>query len=276
MTKINININPVDYNLEMKLANAVLIKGNYKKLNDKQIDKLNRYISKKKLSLQIEDILSIRSAYMTMKIMKDSNRLKSSLKKIYKLYKKNISLKEISKKYDLSPIPLIKNIFYRKSYSKEIVKSFFYSKNLDKLNEFDKNQLNFAIQNDIFNKVVQTEQIENSENFELEVSKFLHKNNIKFKTQEELSKEQIQKYGRPINTPDFLIISDFYINNKKINWIDAKNFYGANTFLVKKKIKKQVKKYIDEYGFGAIFFSLNFSEKLNFDNVLLVSYKSII
>ena len=46
MTKININISPIDYNLEIKLANAVLIKGNYKKLNDKQIDKLKRYITK--------------------------------------------------------------------------------------------------------------------------------------------------------------------------------------------------------------------------------------
>ena len=275
MTKININISPIDYNLEMKLANAVLIKGNYKKLNDKQINKLKRYIRLRKLSLQIEDIFSIRSAYMTMKIMKNSNRLKKSMNEIYKMYENNISLKEITKKHDLPPIPLIKNILYKKKYSKDIVKGFFYDKKLNKLSDFDLKQLNYAIENDIFNKVVQTEQIEHSENFEIEVGNFLKKHDIKFKTQEELVKEQIEKYGRPINTPDFLILSDFYINNKKINWIDAKNFYGANTFLVKKKIKKQVRKYIDAYGFGSIFFSLNFSEKLNFDNVLLVNYNII-
>lgn len=272
MTKLNININPIDYDLEMKLANAVLIKGNYKKLNDKQIDKLNRYIIKKKLSLQIEDILSIRSAHMTIKIMKNSYRLKKSINEIYKLYENNISLKEITKKYDLPPIPLIKNILYKKKYSKDIVKGFFYGKKLNKLSDFDLEQLNYAIENDIFNKVVQTEQIENSENFEKEIGNLLKKHNVKFKTQDELVKEQTEKYGRPINTPDFLILSDFYINDKKINWIDAKNFYGANTFLVKKKIKKQVKKYINAYGFGSIFFSLHFSEKLNFDNVLLVNY----
>ena len=37
-------------------------------------------------------------------------------------------------------------------------------KYLNKLDDHDINQLNFAIDNDIFNKVVQTEQIENSEN----------------------------------------------------------------------------------------------------------------
>ena len=275
MTKINININSIDYDLELKLANAILIKGNYKKLNDKQIYKLNKYITKKKLNLDIRDILSIRSSYMTMKIMKNSNRMKYLIKKIYKLYEKNISLKILSKKYDLPPIPLIKNIFHKKKYSKDTIKSFFYGKNLHKLNSFDINQLNFAIENDIFNKVVQTSQIENSENFEIEVGDFLKKHNIKFKTQEELVKDQTELYGRPINTPDFLILSDFYINNKKINWIDAKNFYGANTYLIKKKTKKQVYKYINEYGFGSIFFSLNFSEKLNFDNVLLVNFNSI-
>ena len=275
MTKININISPIDYNLEMKLANAVLIKGNYKKLNDKQINKLKRYIRLRKLSLQIEDIFSIRSAYMTMKIMKNSNRLRKSMNEIYKMYENNISLKEITKKYDLPPIPLIKNILYKKKYGKDIVKGFFYGEKLNKLNDFDLKQLNYAIENDIFNKVVQTEQIENSENFEKEIGNFLKKHDVKFKTQDELVKEQIEKYGRPINTPDFLILSDFYINNNKINWIDAKNFYGANTFLVKKKIKKQVRKYIDAYGFGSIFFSLHFSEKLNFDNVLLVNYNII-
>ena len=272
MTKLNININPIDYDLEMKLANAVLIKGNYKKLNDKQIDKLNRYIIKKKLSLQIEDILSIRSAHMTIKIMKNSYRLKKLINEIYKLYENNISLKKITKKYDLPPIPLIKNILYKKKYSKDIVKGFFYGKKLNKLSDFDLEQLNYAIENDIFNKVVQTEQIENSENFEKAIGNLLKKHNVKFKTQDELVKEQTEKYGRPVNTPDFLILSDFYINDQKINWIDAKNFYGANTFLVKKKIKKQVRKYINAYGFGSIFFSLHFSEKLNFDNVLLVNY----
>lgn len=272
MTKININIDPIHKDIEKKLSDAVVIKGNYKKLNDKQIDKLERYIIKKKLNLTIADILSMRSSYMSMKIMINNRRLVNSISKTYKLYKQNITLKEISKKYDLSPIPLIKNIFYKMKYSKEEVKNFFYQKNLNKLNDFDIKQLNFAIDNDIFNKVIQTEQIEYSEKFELQVEDFLKKNKIKYKTQNELSEEQINKYGRAINTPDFLILSDLFINNKKINWIDAKNFYGANTYLIKKKIKKQVKKYIDKYGYGAIFFSLNFSDQLKLNDILLISY----
>ena len=272
MTRLNIKINKISYKLEKKLAKAVIIKGNYRKLTDKQLDKLNNYIKKKKLDVSLNDILSIRSAYMTIKIIKDSNKLESSMNKINKLYKKGIKLSWISRKFDLSPILILKNIFSN-NFSKEKIKDFFYGKQLNKLNKFDLEQLNFAKENDIFNKVDQTEQIKNSENFELEIRNFLIKNKIKFKTQNELAKEQIKKYGKTINTPDFLILSDFYINDKKINWIDAKNFYGANTFLIKKNIQKQITKYIDEYGFGSIIFSLNFSEKLYFDNVILINFK---
>jgi hypothetical protein len=232
MTRLNIKINTISYKLEKKLAKAVIIKGNYRKLTDKQLDKINKYIDKKKLNIGLEDVLSIRSSYMTIKIIKDSDRLKSLINKISKLYKKGIKLSWISKKYDLSPILMLKNIFSSR-YSKEKIKDFFYGKHLDKLSEFDLEQLNFAKENDIFNKVDQTEQIKNSENFELEIRNFLVKNKVKFKTQNELTKEQIEKYGKAISTPDFLILSDFYINDKKINWIDAKNFYGAPTSNIK-------------------------------------------
>ena len=47
-------------------------------------------------------------------------------------------------------------------------------------------------------------------------------------------------------------------------------FLWCRQYLIKKSIKKQTAKYVDEYGFGSIFFSLNFSEKLNFDSVLVL------
>ena len=46
MTRLNIKINTISYKLEKKLAKAVIIKGNYKKLTDKQLDKINNYTYK--------------------------------------------------------------------------------------------------------------------------------------------------------------------------------------------------------------------------------------
>lgn len=273
MVELTIKINPVKIKTEMKLSKAIVIKGNYKKLNESQIEKIRMYILNKP-NLTLDDVLSMRSSYMNMKIFENNNKLLKNIKKLKKFYLKGISIKELSKVHDFSPISMLKNIFYKLGVSKNKVKDYFNK--VGNISEFDLEQINFALNNDIFNKVDQSEQIENSENFEEKVKNFLLSKNISFKTQDELREEQIIKYGKPINTPDFLILSNLVINGKKINWIDAKNFYGANTFLIRKKIKKQVQKYIDDYGYGCILFSLNFSEKLNFDNVLLLSSMSLI
>ena len=99
---------------------------------------------------------------------------------------------------------------------------------------------------------------------------------IKFKTEKILIKEQTEKYGRPILTPDFLILNELFINNKKINWIDAKNYFGANTILIKKTINNQINKYNKEFGPGAIIFNLGYSSELinSFDNnkIIFISY----
>lgn len=273
MVELDIKINPISIKIEEKLSKAVVIKGNYKKLNENQIEKIKSYISNK-ANLNLEDVLSMRSSYMSMKIMENNNRLLKKVKFLKKAYLKGMTIKELSKVHDFSPISMLKNIFYKLGISKNKVKD--YLNKVGDISSFNLEQINFALDNDIFNKVDQSDQIEKSENFEGEINRYLTKKNIKFKTQDELKEEQIKKYGSPINTPDFLIISNLVINGKKINWIDAKNFYGANTFLVRKKIKKQVQKYIDSYGHGCILFSLNFSEKLKFDNVLVLSYKSFI
>ena len=272
MTNLNIKIDPISYELEKKLSKYIVISGNYRELNDKHLALINEYIQEKPIS--IKAVLSMRGAYMSIKNMHNHNKLLKNVNEFVKLYKDGITISEISKKYDLSPIAILKNIYQKMNYSKDKIKDMFLlSKNL---NEFDFNQIEYAKKYDIFNKVDQSEQIKRSEEFELLIEKFLINNNVQYKTQNKLVEEQTKEFGRPINTPDFLILSNLFINNKKINWIDAKNFYGANTFLVNKKIRKQVKKYITSYGYGCIIFSLNFSENLNFNNVLLIDYNNIL
>ena len=70
---------------------------------------------------------------------------------------------------------------------------------------------------------------------------FLIKSKIKYKTQDDLAREQKEKYGHAISTPDFYIIDDLYINNVKIKWIDAKNFFGSYTKFNKKNKRTGIK-----------------------------------
>jgi hypothetical protein len=149
-------------------------------------------------------------------------------------------------------------------------------KNTNILDERDKTQLDMAIANDNYFQFDQTNQQIDAISFEKKVEEFLIKNNIKYSTQEELSEEQIKDYGKPINTPDFLIKSELIVDDKKVNWIDAKNFYGANIRFIKNKIKKQIAKYIKEYGDGMIVFNLGHNDELKIDNVIFIGYEDLI
>jgi hypothetical protein len=155
-----------------------------------------------------------------------------------------------------------------------------YHKNLSEVNnsnvsEIDFTQFKIASNYDNYYQLNQQDVSKESKEFEIKIEDILKKHDIKYQTQDDLVIEQTKIYGKPINTPDFLIKSDLIINDKKVNWIDAKNFYGSKTKFVINRIKKQIKKYISSYGTGCIIFNYGYNSLLSFDNVLILCYESL-
>jgi hypothetical protein len=225
---------------------------------------------KKKFNIFISSniIKSIKSLYTKNYIIKNTSKIYSLIDNILIDYNNNVDILTISSLYKISPLHLLRLVFFKK-YNIKI--SFPPNQ---KLNNFDIIQLFKAIKYDYYAPLNDNHVLKLSMQFEYKIEKILIKNNIKYKTQETLTKEQIKEYGRPINTPDFLIMSKVYINNIKINWIDAKNFYGANINFIKKKIIEQQTRYYNFYGSGCIIFNLGFNELLsNNNNILYISYK---
>jgi hypothetical protein len=174
----------------------------------------------------------------------------------------------LSKKYNASPINIIRVVFiHRGMNNKEIRKLFF---NTNRMNEYDKTQFELAVKYDNYGFVDDNKISELSLKFEKEIEEILKKNNVVYKTQQQLTDEQSAE-GNVYSTPDFLILSELYINGKKINWIDAKNYYGFYNNFVIGKIKKQTAKYINLYGDGCIVFKYGFSSKIKFDNIICVN-----
>jgi hypothetical protein len=236
---------------------------------EKNIINHNNY---KKYNITYDIIKSIRSSYIKNKMIKRHHFLIKNTNSIIKDYKEGINILEISKKYDGSPLNIMR-IILLKTNSKEKVKRLFNKPEL--LSENDFKQFTIAKKNDDFALVNQDEILVQSNLFEKKIENVLKKNNIDYKTQEELSNEQIKIYGKPINTPDFLLKSDLKINGKNIKWIDAKNFYGSNINFVKSKINEQTKKYINNYGQGCIIFNLGFNELyLENKDILFLSWQS--
>jgi hypothetical protein len=238
-------------------------------LQDKIIN--NKVLNKDKI-INMEIINSIRSALIKNKIIRNHHFLIKNIINITKDYNSHMNILELTKKYDISPLNLLRTIFKNK-YNDDIITLY---KKQKLLNNYDKEQLNIAIVNDNYALINQDKIQKDAILFENNIQSLLEKNKIKFKTQEELIYEQIKLYGYPKSTPDFLLDKneELYFNNIKINWIDAKNFYGSNIDFIKNKIKKQIKKYINNYGSGCIIFSLGYNEKLIFKNCIIIDFNS--
>ena len=224
-----------------------------------------------KYNITIEQIKSIRSGYIKNHMIKTHYKITKNVKKIIKDYNKNMSVLELSKKYNGSPLNILRVIF-KQIYSKKRAKNFFSHPNLLKPKDFVQFQL--AKKHDIFALVNQDQVVEQANLFEESIQNILDINNIRYITQTELVEEQTRKYGKPINTPDFLIKTPIKINGYEVNWIDAKNFYGANVKFIKDSLIDQTKKYINTYGSGCVVYKLGFNDEFAIGKILFLSYNA--
>ena len=197
----------------------------YAPITNKELDKIKETTIEKfpDNSDQISNnlIRSIKSSYTKNHMINNHYKLIKNSHQIISDYINGKNVLEISGKFDISPLNILREVFLSK-YKTKLTKIIIHP---NILSNHDKEQLEIAINNDDYALVDGTEVMKESTEFEKKVEHFLKKNSIKYITQEELTKEQIKTHGQPINTPDFLIKSDLYIGNYKINWIDAKNFY---------------------------------------------------
>lgn len=274
---INIKINPLDSLIE-KYVNKNLNKNppeSYDRIKQKELEKIynsviDNFTKEQTNNFSVKIILSIRANLMREHMMITHKKIMSREKKIISDYNSGLDLIDLVCKYDCSPLNLLRLIFQSK-YHKKLQKIITRT---DLLDLRDKSQLDWAINHDAYALINQDEILTKSNEFENKIKFVLDKLSIRYKTQLELSDEQIRLEGISYNTPDFLILDELYINGNKINWIDAKNFYGSNTKFMIKKIKSQTKKYIDKWGFGSIVYNLGFNSDLSIDNILMIDYKS--
>lgn len=274
---IEIKINPLNNLIEKFIISKLNKKPpeSYDKIKEEELDLINtevmdnfNKVQTKNFSPQI--ILSIRANVMREHMMITHRKIISKEKLIIADYNSRTDLKELVIKYDGSPLNLLRIIFQHK-YHKKLNKII---KNKQILSPHDKSQLDWAISHDIYALINQDEILSKSNEFEDKIGYLLDKLGIKYKTQSELASEQIAQSNIATNTPDFLILDELYINGIKINWIDAKNFYGCRTKFMIKKIKLQTKKYINTWGSGAIIFNLGFNSELEIKSIMMIDYSS--
>lgn len=256
MTKIKNNYNPIPLEIEKKIYEKTLdVKFPFVVLTSKQMDYFNNEIKNneifKKYDINIETIKSLKNSYVVDLVIKNTWKIKQNIKKIKKKYEKNINILSLSNHYKFPPLALLKLIL-------NVTNNYFLLRQYETSTPWNILNSKMAIVYDDYTIINTEKQLERANKFEEEIERILKKNNLQFKTQNELVEEQNKKYGRSINTPDFLLLND----SSEYKWIDAKNFYGACTNFVITKIVKQINKYINTYGKGIIVFSKGFCSEI--------------
>ena len=177
-----------------------------------------------------------------------------------RLYKEGASVVDISQRFDGPPMNVFRLILAEMRWSKTKIKESL--REPSRLKERERKEFETAEAADRVSNVDQGEAQEKADLFEDILADWFEEQGVRLRRQPEMVKEQKQELGRPVRTPDILFLDHVYINERPVAWIDAKHFYGADVEFQRKKMAKQMDRYIEEWGSGGVVYRHGFSENL--------------
>ena len=253
-------IKPVSKEVQREAGKIACIPGEFGFLHEERVQEIASKLDH--LSITIEQALSLRSALNQEKSVYSHSRLMRRANELNRRYKAGESVIALSKRFDAPPVNTFRAILTGRGWTKNRIKETL-NKNPSKLNKRDREQFELAESVDRVSSVNQTETQNAAEVFEVILCDYFSSVGVRFRRQEDLWAEQKVSEGRPILTPDLLLLDDVRINGIPCAWIDAKHFFGADLKFPKKKTQKQVNRYVAEYGQGAIVYRHGFCGGLN-------------
>lgn len=259
-------LNPVPLSTEEKVAGEVVQRGHFGWLEDDRVDEIADFVDSENMTL--DQALSLRSALLQQKTVYSHGRLKSKSRELAKHYRAGTSITELSQRYDFPPMNIFRVVLEAMGWSKKKIKESLREPSSMKTRE--REEFEAAEAADRVSNVDQSEVQVRADLFEDILADWFEEKGVRLRRQPEMVKQQMADHGRPIRTPDLLFLDHVYINGEPIAWIDAKHFYGADVDFQRKKMRKQMNRYIDEWGSGAIVFRHGFSENLYMPGVLML------
>jgi hypothetical protein len=260
------DLNAVKKSVQSKASPLVCSPGEFGFLPEERVQQIAKKIEK--LDITLEQSLSLRSALNQEKSVYSHGRLMSRANELKRRYDSGDSVLSLSTRFDAPPVNVFRAILTGRGWSKNKIKETL--KAPSKMNERDREQFQLAESADRVSSVNQSETQNAAEVFEDILCDYFTSLNVRFRRQEDLLVEQKKSEGRAIITPDLLLLDDVRINGVPCAWIDAKHFFGADLRFPKKKTQKQVDRYVNEYGQGAIVYRHGFCETLRLKGAILL------
>jgi|TARA_B000000475_G_scaffold264119_1_gene251329 hypothetical protein len=266
IVNIKWKLNAVKKSVQNKASPLVCSPGEFGFLPEEKVQEIAKKIEK--LDITLEQSLSLRSALNQEKSVYSHGRLMSRANELKRRYDSGESVLSLSTRFDAPPVNVFRAILTGRGWSKNKIKETL--KAPSKMNQRDRQQFQLAESADRVSSVNQSETQNAAEVFEDILCDYFSSLNIRFRRQEDLLDEQKKSEGRAIITPDLLLLDDVRINGIPCAWIDAKHFFGADLRFPRKKTQKQVDRYVNEYGQGAIVYRHGFCDTLTLKGAILL------
>mmetsp|Transcript_58753 Transcript_58753/g.70700 ORF Transcript_58753/g.70700 Transcript_58753/m.70700 type:complete len:455 (-) Transcript_58753:324-1688(-) len=260
---------PVCEEDERNIAAQVVVKGRYGPFNKQEKEKISNYIRNKPSAMTFDQARSLRSVLLQQKAMYRYDHLQRNAKILYEKYMAGESIVSLSEFVDCPPMNVFRTILAMMNYSKGKIKRCLRDPKKE-LNKREQREFSEAEGADSVSNANQDSLRDFADAFEDIIAVFLKQKGISFVRQCQLEIEQKKIFGKVVLTPDFLLLDEVEINGQRVTWLDAKAYYGANIRFSVKKMKKQMSRYINHWGGGAIMFLQGFSENLVMDGCTML------
>ena len=264
-------VSPVPIKAEEKVASWVVRRGEYGWLSDERVEEIAEKVTSE--AMTVDQALSLRSALLQQKTVYSHHKMKRNARTLARKYREGSTILELSREFDYAPMNIFRAVLEALGWSKNKIKESL--RNPSSMKERERREFEAAEAADRVTSVDQSETQVKADLFEDILADWFEEQGIRLRRQPEMVKEQSEALGRPVRTPDLLFLDHVYINGQPVAWLDAKHFYGADVDFQRKKMKKQMNRYIDEWGSGAIMFRHGFCENLYLPGVLMLDSGSI-
>ena len=251
-------VHPVSLKDEEIVSKIVVRKGEFGWLSDERVEEIDQKINP--YGINLDQALSLRSALLQQKTVYSHGRMKARGKALFRLYKDGVSVIDLSKRFDFPPMNIFRLILSEMKWSKSRIKETLRAPS--KFSERERKEFEQAEAADRVSNVDQSETQEKADLFEEILADWFESQGVRLRRQPEMVKEQMEEHGRPVRTPDILFLDHVEINGSPVAWIDAKHFYGADVDFQRKKMSKQMDRYLEEWGSGAVVYRHGFSQNL--------------
>jgi hypothetical protein len=265
-------IDPVPQAVEKRVKARLLKRGEYGPLLQTDRTQLEDLIEDDRLKITCEQALSLRHLLLQEKMACRHRLLQRQRKVLLSKYIRGDSICSLATKFDFAPMAVARAILVeRDQLTAKQLKDLLKDPQQNRLlSARDVTQIVEASQNDIIVSINQEQSLAQSEMFEDFLCSYLTRHNIKFVRQKDIAAQQMEKLGKLIATPDILLVEPIFINGHWTNWMDAKNYYGADMPFLRARCAKQIEKYAQRWGPGSLVFSKGHCSSLSVDGCSLL------